>query len=166
MSILMPDPGLLFWMLISFGVVVFVLTKYGFPVIVKMVEERKKFIDESILVAQKARTDLENVKAESEAIVANARKEQIQILNEARKSGETIIEEARFRATIEANKIMDELQLRLSTEKERAILDIRQSVANLSVDIAEKILRSKLNREKDQMDLINNLIEDINIKKS
>ena len=82
MSLLVPDSGLLFWMLLSFGIVFFVLAKYGFPVIVKMVNERKEYIDRSLVVAKEANEQLANLKAEGETIMAKAHEEQARILNE------------------------------------------------------------------------------------
>lgn len=75
MSLLVPDSGLLFWMLLSFGIVFFVLAKYGFPVIVKMVNERKEYIDRSLVVAKEANEQLANLKAEGETIMAKAHEE-------------------------------------------------------------------------------------------
>lgn len=83
MSLLLPDSGLLFWMLLSFGVVFVVLAKYGFPVITKMVEGRRTYIDQSLEVAKEANAQLQRLKAESEALVAAANKEQGRILREA-----------------------------------------------------------------------------------
>lgn len=81
MSLLVPDSGLLFWMLLSFGIVFFVLAKYGFPVIIKMVNERKEYIDRSLVVAKEANEQLANLKAEGETIMAKAHEEQARILN-------------------------------------------------------------------------------------
>ena len=94
MSLLVPDSGLLFWMLLSFGIVFFVLAKYGFPVIVKMVNERKEYIDRSLVVAKEANEQLANLKAEGETIMAKAHEEQARILNEAAATRDRIIKEA------------------------------------------------------------------------
>lgn len=166
MSLLLPESGLLFWMLLSFGVVVFILAKYGFPVILKMVEERKSFIDESILVAQKAHDDLEKVKSEGEAIVNNARKEQAQILAEAAQTRDVLIKEAKEKASMEAVKLIEDARKQIQIEKEDAIRDIRHQVAELSVDIAEKVLRGKLEKKDEQMNMINRLLDEINVSKS
>ena len=83
MSLLLPDSGLIFWMLLSFGIVFAVLAKYGFPVIIKMVEGRKTYIDESLEVAREANAQLSRLKEEGEAIVAAANKEQGRIMKEA-----------------------------------------------------------------------------------
>ena len=166
MSLLTPDSGLLFWMLISFGIVVFVLAKFGFPIILKMVEERTNFIEESLLKAEKARTELDSVKAEAELILEKARNEHQQIMNEASQLREALIQEARTKAISEADKIIENARLQIQHEKEAAIRDIRKQVAGLSVDIAEKVLRSKLEKKEEQLGMIQRLIDEMNISKS
>ena len=110
MSLLVPDSGLLFWMLLSFGIVFFVLAKYGFPVIVKMVNERKEYIDRSLVVAKEANEQLANLKAEGETIMAKAHEEQARILNEAAATRDRIIKEAKEQARIEGDKMMEEVK--------------------------------------------------------
>ena len=166
MSLLTPDSGLLFWMLISFGIVVFVLAKFGFPIILKMVEERKNFIEESLLKAEKARTELDSVKAEAELILEKARNEHQQIMNEASQLREALIQEAKTKAIGEADKIIENARLQIQSEKEVAIRDIRKQVAGLSVDIAEKVLRNKLDKKEEQLGMIQRLIDEMNISKS
>ncbi|MBP6663536.1 MAG: F0F1 ATP synthase subunit B [Paludibacter sp.] len=166
MSLLTPDSGLLFWMLISFGIVVFVLAKFGFPIILKMVEERKEFIEDALLKAEKARTELDSVKAEAELILDKARKEHQQIMNEASQLREVLIQEAKTKAIGEADKIIENARLQIQNEKDDAIRDIRKQVAGLSVDIAEKVLRNKLDKKEEQLGLIQRLIDEMNISKS
>jgi F-type H+-transporting ATPase subunit b len=166
MSLLTPDSGLLFWMLISFGIVVFVLAKFGFPIILKMVEERKEFIEDALLKAEKARTELDSVKAEAELILDKARKEHQQIMNEASQLREVLIQEAKTKAIGEADKIIENARLQIQNEKDDAIRDIRKQVAALSVDIAEKVLRSKLDKKDEQLGMIQRLIDEMNISKS
>ena len=131
MALLLPESGLLFWMLLSFGIIVFILAKFGFPVIVKMVEDRKAYIDESLLSAQKAYDDLAKVKDESLLILDNARKEHIKILNEASQSKEMLIKDAKEKASIEASKLIAEARKQILIEKDDAIRDIRRQVAEL-----------------------------------
>jgi len=166
MSLLLPDSGLLFWMFLSFGIVAFILAKYGFPVIIKMVEDRKAYIDESLLSAKKAYDDLAKVKDESLQIIDEARKEHIKILNEASQSKEQLIRDAKEKASIEATKIIEDARKQILIEKDDAIRDIRRQVAELSVDIAEKVLRGQLEKKTEQMDMINRLLDEINVSKS
>jgi len=166
MSLLTPDSGLLFWMLISFGIVVFILAKFGFPVILKMVEERKAYIEESLFMAEKARTELDKVKVESERIIENARNEHLEIMNDASRLRDLLINDAKTKAAGEADKIIENARVQIQSEKEEAIRDIRRQVAGLSVDIAEKVLRSKLAEKDEQLNMINRLLDEINISKS
>ena len=101
-AILTPDLGLLFWMLLAFAVIFFCLAKYGFPAITNMVEERKKYIDESLLKAHEASERLENIKQEGEAILQEARDRQSQILKEAAETRDAIVEQAQQKARAEA----------------------------------------------------------------
>ncbi len=166
MSLLTPDSGLLFWMLISFGIVVFILAKFGFPVILKMVEERKNYIEESLLMAEKARTELDNVKNDAEKLIEQARLEHQEILNNASKLKDTLIQDAKTKALIEADKIIENARIQIQSEKENAIREIRHQVAGLSVDIAEKVLRKKLTKDDEQLNMIQLLVDEINIPKS
>ena len=116
MSLLLPDSGLLFWMLLSFGVVFVVLAKYGFPVITKMVEGRRTYIDQSLEVAKEANAQLQRLKAESEALVAAANKEQGRILREAMHERDKIIVEARKQAEVAAQIELDDVKKQIQQE--------------------------------------------------
>jgi F-type H+-transporting ATPase subunit b len=166
MSLLTPDTGLLFWMLITFGVVVLVLAKYGFPVILKMVDKRNAFIEESLAMAEKARIELENVRADSERIIDEARKEHIKMIGESNALKEQLVKEAKEKAGQEATRIIDDARLQIQQERDNAVRDIRNQVAALSVDIAEKLLQEKLNVKGEQEKMISHLLDEINISKS
>jgi len=158
--LLKPDLGLLFWMLISFGIVFFVLAKFGFPIIVKMVEERKAFIDKSLEAAKAANERLAGIHEESERILKKTRDEEIRILKEAQETRSKIIGEAKEQATVEAGKLIAEAKRAINKEKEVAIRDIRNQVADLSLEIAEKILRKNLDNPPAQRELVEKLIEE------
>ena len=104
MGILTPDPGLLFWMVIVFGIVFFILAKYGFPVILKMVEERKSFIDQSLLNARQANEQLVQIKEQGERIIAQAHEEQARILKAAAERSDAMVQEAKERAAAHRQK--------------------------------------------------------------
>lgn len=161
MSLLLPDTGLLFWMLLSFGVVFVVLARYGFPVITKMVEGRKTYIDQSLEMARQANAQLARLKEEGDALVAAANKEQGRILREAMHERDKIIVEARMQAEAAAQKELNEAKRQIQQEKEEAIRDIRRQVAVLSVDIAEKIIRKNLDENQEQMDMIDRMLDDM-----
>jgi F-type H+-transporting ATPase subunit b len=160
MSLLTPDIGLLFWMLVSFGVVFFVLAKFGFPIIVKMVDERKAFIDQSLEAAKEANERLAGIQQESENILKRAREEELRILREAEEQRNKLIEEAKGRAGIEAGKLIEEARNAIRKEKETAVRDLRNQMATLSIGIAEKILRRNLDNGAAQRELVNQLIEE------
>ena len=161
MSLLMPDSGLIFWMLLSFGVVFFVLAKFGFPVITQMVEKRKEYIDHSLVIAKEANEQLAHIKAEGETILAKAHEEQNLILKEAFATRERIVQEAKKQACMEGNKLLENVRNQIQAEKEEAIRDIRRQVAILSVDIAEKVLCKKLDNDKEQMEMIDRLLDEL-----
>ena len=109
MGLLTPDPGLLFWMIIVFGAVFFILAKYGFPVIIKMVDDRKAYIDNSLKSAREANERLANIKKESELILAEAHDEQARILTQAAETADRIVKAAQERAFAEGERLMGEM---------------------------------------------------------
>ena len=164
-SILTPDLGLLFWMLIAFLVVFFVLAKYGFPAIINMVDERKRYIDESLQKAHEASERLENIKQEGEAILQEAREKQAQMLKEAAETRDAIVEKAQEKAREESARLLNDAKIEIEQQKQAAIADIREQVATLSVDIAEKVLKQNLKDDKSQMDLIDRMLDDVSSNK-
>ena len=160
-AILTPDFGLFFWMLVAFLVVFFLLAKFGFPVITGMVQERKDFIDESLRKAHGASERLENIKQEGEAILQEAREKQAQIMKEAAETRDTIVQKAQEKAKDEGARLLSEAKAEIEAEKQNAIRDIRGQVAELSVLIAEKVLREKLDTETQQMELIDRLLNEV-----
>lgn len=166
MSLLIPDTGLLFWMLLSFGIVFGVLAKYGFPVIVKMVENRSKYIDESLVKAKEANKLLANVKTETEMLIAQANKEQGRILKESMQEREKIIRDARREAKEASRKELELAKKQIQKEKEDAIREVRRQVAVLSVDIAEKVIRKKIDSNDEQMAMIERMLDEVTKKSS
>ena len=163
MSLITPDFGLLFWMTVVFLIVLFILWKYGFPAIIKMVNGRKEYIDESLRKAHEANERLANIQKEGESILQEAREKQAQILREAAETRETIVKKAEEKASNEGSRLLAEAKAQIETEKQNAIRDIRSQVAELSVQIAEKILREKLSDDKKQNELIDKLLDDISV---
>ena len=164
-AILTPDLGLLFWMLLAFLVVFFVLAKFGFPAIVNMVSERKRYIDESLQKAHEASERLENIRQEGETMLQEPREKQAQILKEAAQTRDDIVEKAQEKAKTEGARLLSEAKAEIESEKQQAISDIRAQVAELSVEIAGKVLREKLSSDAEQMKLIERLLDDVTAKK-
>ena len=161
MSLITPDFGLFFWMTVVFLVVLFILWKWGFPVIVKMVDERKAFIDESLRKAHEANERLANIQKEGESILQEARAKQAQILKEAAETRDAIVEKAQDKARQEGARLLEDARVAIEQEKKAAIADIRKQVATLSVEIAEKVLRQNLKDDKAQMDLIDRMLDEV-----
>ncbi len=158
MSLLTPDVGLLFWMIVCFGIVFFVLAKFGFPIIVKMVEERKKFIDDSLNSAKEANERLAGIVKESEDIIKHSREEEIRILKEANEIKAKIIAEAKEQAQIEVAKMIAESKQAIEKEKEKAMNDINNAIAELSISIAEKIIKKQFEKDDEQRAFVDKLI--------
>ena len=161
MSLLLPDSGLLFWMTIVFLVVFFILWRWGFPSIIKMVNERKNYIDESLAKAEEANLRLANIQKQGEELLMEAREKQAQILREASQTRDTIVEQAQEKAHEESARILSEAKAEIESQKQAAIRDIRTQVAELSVQIAEKILRKQLTTSVEQAQLIDSLLDEV-----
>ena len=159
MSLLTPDSGLLFWMIVSFGIVFVILSKYGFPVIVKAIEQRKAYIDNSLETARQANERLAHIQAE-------AKEKQNAVLKEAFAEKERIIEEARKKAVSEAHLQIEEATRRIREEKEKAIREVRSEIADLSIAIAEKVMKEKIGRDKEQQQMIDRLLDEVSFSKS
>ena len=161
MSLLLPDGGLLFWMTIVFLVVFFILWRWGFPSIIKMVNERKNYIDESLAKAEEANLRLANIQKQGEELLMEAREKQAQILREASETRDTIVGQAQEKAHEESARILSEAKAEIESQKQAAIRDIRSQVAELSVQIAEKILRKQLTTSAEQAQLIDSLLDEV-----
>ncbi|HBF05673.1 MAG TPA: ATP synthase F0 subunit B [Prevotella sp.] len=161
MDLLMPASGLLFWMTVVFIIVFVILAKAGFPAIVKMVNDRKAYIDDSLKKAHEANEKLANIQKEGESILQEAREKQAAILKEAAETRDAIVEKAQDKAREEGARLLSEAKAQIETEKQNAIRDIRTQVAELSVQVAEKVLKEKLSTDKEQMDMINRLLDEV-----
>lgn len=166
MSLLTPDFGLLFWMIISFGIVFFILAKFGFPVITKTVSDRKEYIQNSLDAAQKANEQLATIQQKSEELLNSAKAEQVKILKEAAETRDRIIAEAREQARLAGQKELNTIRQQIEAEKVQAIGEIRAQVADLSVNVAQKVLRNSLKDPKEQMSMIDRLVDEALVSKS
>ncbi len=160
MSLLTPDIGLLFWMTLSFGIVFFILAKYGFPIINRAVEKRNQYINDSLAAAREAEEKLVTLNAEGEAILDQARSERNILLYEAQEIKKKIISEAREKAEAEARLLIEKATVEIEETKKRALGEIRGQIAEISVAIAGKVLSSELKDSEQQNLLIDRLLED------
>ena len=163
MELIKPDIGLLFWMIVSFSILLFVLIKYAWKPILKALKDREKSISKSLIAAQRAKDEMAKIEFGNEKITQLAKLEKESMLKEAKELKNKIIEEARKNAKSEANKIIKEARLSAEQEKNKVINEIKNQIADLSVDIAEKIIKQKLGHESAQKELIDDLIKDIDL---
>ena len=160
MSLITPDFGLLFWMVVIFGIVFFLLAKFGFPVITKAVQTRSDHIADSLKAADEAQARLAGMAQEQAKMIEETRLEQSRILKEASESRERIIAQAREEAAAEAAKLLDHAKVEIAAERESAIRDIRRQVAMISVEVAEKIVRKDLEGDAAQQGLIDRMVDE------
>jgi F-type H+-transporting ATPase subunit b len=160
MSLLTPDFGLLFWMVVIFGIVFFILAKFGFPVITKAVQDRSDHIADSLKAADEAQAKLAGLAEEQAKMIEETRLEQSRILKEASESREKIIAQAKEDAAAEAAKLLDHAKVEIAAERESAIRDIRRQVAMISVEVAEKIVRKDLEEGDGQLALLDRLVDE------
>ena len=165
MDLLIPSTGLLFWMCITFFIVYALLRKFGFPAIVGMVNERKQFIDDSLRKAQEANEKLANRQKEGESNLREARDKQSQMLKEATATRDAIIERAQTQAKGEAARLIADAKAQIEAEKASAIREIRAEMAQLSVQVAEKVVRKNLADDASQMELIDKLLDEVSVGK-
>lgn len=163
MDLLIPESGLLFWMTLVFVVVLAILWLWGFPVIIKMVNDRKAYIDDSLRKAHEANEKLANIQKEGESILQKAREKQYLIMKEAADTRDAIVNKAQEKAKDEGARLISEAKAEIDSEKQNAIREIRSQVAQLSVQIAEKILRDKLSSGDKQMEMIDRLLDDVSV---
>lgn len=161
MDLLIPSTGLLFWMTIVFLIVLAVLWKWGFPAITKMVKERKDYIDDSLRKAHEANEKLANIQKEGESILQEAREKQAAVLKEATATRDAIIAKAENQAKDRGAQLINDAKAELEQEKQQAISEIRGQVAELSVKIAEKIIKQQLATDDKQMELINKILDEV-----
>jgi F-type H+-transporting ATPase subunit b len=158
MDLFKPDVGLLFWMLLSFVILFVILRKYAWPGILKGINERNKHIEDALMSAQAAKEQLDKFRHESTELITRAKEEQIKILQEGKQIKDSIISEAKEQARVEAEKIIDEAHSFIKKQREESIKEIDRKVANLSIDVAEIILRKKLEDVDEQKALARKLM--------
>ena len=163
MELVSPDIGTIFWMLLMFIIVLVVLKKFAWKPILNALEKREKSIEDSLRSAELAKEEMEKMKADNERVMAQARKERDEMLKETKQASEKLLSEARGKAGEEAKKIIEAARQQIKHEKAVAISEIRNQVAELSVEIAEKVLREKLKSTKEQQDLLDKLLDEIKL---
>ena len=156
----MPDAGLLFWMLLAFGVVFYVLYKYGFPVITSMIDARKQYIDEALKGAKEANEKIADIEQQCNGLIEEARQRQLEILREATSAREQIIKEAHEKADAETERIIAAAKREIEQQREDAMNAVREEAAKVAVAVAEKILRRELAGEERQQQYVDRLVDE------
>ncbi len=160
MELVKPAFGLVFWMIISFSIIVFLLKKFAWGPILNSLTERENTISDALNTAQKAKEEMLALKAGNEKLLQEARNERDTLLKEAREAKEAIINEAKTKATESADKILASARENITNEKMAAITELKNYVANLSIEIAEKVLKQELADPNKQKELVQTLLKD------
>ena len=163
MDLVTPGFGLFFWMLLTFTIVFLLLKKFAWKPILNMVKEREETIDNALKSAERAKEEMKALQANNEKLLAESRLERDKILKEAREAKDAIINEAKGKAGEEANKIVAQARETINNEKMAAITELKNQVASLSVEIAEKILKDQLASDEKQKAMVNNLLKDVSL---
>jgi len=161
MGLVTPNPGTIFWMLIIFGIVLFILRKFAWVPILTALKDREESIAGALNSAEEAKKEVAGLKADNEKIIIEARKEKDIILKEAKEIKEKIILEAKEQANKETQKSIEQARQQIQTEKNSAINEIKKQVAELSVLIAEKVIKKELSNPGEQEKMVDGLIDDI-----
>ncbi len=163
MELVKPSIGLIFWMIVSFSIILFLLKKFAWAPILGMIKEREESIEKALASAEKAKEEMKALQSNNERILAEAKNERDALLKEAREIKEKIIAEAKTSATKEGERLLKTARENIQNEKMAAITDLKNQVAVLSIEIAEKILKSELSSDDKQKALVKNLLQDVNL---
>jgi F-type H+-transporting ATPase subunit b len=163
MGLVTPNPGTIFWMLIIFGIVLFILRKFAWKPILNALKDREESISQALNSAEEAKKEVAGLKADNDRIIAEARQEKNIILKEAKEIKDKIIAEAKEKAIEETTKSIVAAKQQIEAEKTAAINDLKKQVAELSVLIAEKVIRKELSNKTEQEKMVDGLIEEIKL---
>jgi F-type H+-transporting ATPase subunit b len=161
--LLKPEFGLLIWTLVAFLIVFFILKKFAWPAIIKGLKDRHQSIADSLATAERVRAEMAQLKNENEELLAKAREERGVMLKEARETKERIINEAKDQAKIEANKIITDAQAAINVQKMAAIIDVKNEVGKMVIEVTEKILRRELGNKDAQETHIKELVDEVKL---
>ena len=163
MELVKPEFGLIFWMVISFGLIMLILKKFAWKPILNMLHEREASIQSALDSAERAKEEMKALQSSNEKILADARNERDLLLKDAREIREKMIADAKGIATKEGERMLTIARENIQNEKMAAITELKNQVAALSIEIAEKILKSELSSDEKQKSLVNTLLKDVNL---
>lgn len=163
MDLVTPGIGMIFWSTLFFLVLLFILGKFAWPAILSAVKARNESIRQALDAANKAKEEMAQLQADNEKILAEAKAERDALLREAKDVKDKLIADAKEKAGEEAKKLVQNAREAIRTEKAAALNEMKEQMANLSVDIAEQILRAKLGESKAQKELVDKLINEADL---
>ena len=158
-----PGIGTFLWMLVTFGILVFILGKWGWPMLLKALKRREVAIADALNAAEKAKEEMKQLTAHNEDLLKEAKMERDEMLRNARLTSEKIIEDARQKATEEADRIVEAARENINYEKMKAMHDLKNQIASLSIDIAEKVLRGELSDKQRAETVIRHELEEAHL---
>jgi F-type H+-transporting ATPase subunit b len=162
MELITPSIGLIFWMTISFSIVLWILAKFAWKPIMKSLHDREDSIETALQSAEKAKEEMKQLQFSNEQLLKDAKEERDGLMRDAKKIKDKLIEDAKGTAKEEAARIIESAKESIQNEKMAAITDLKNQLAILSIDIAEKILKEELSKTEKQKQLISNLLDDVN----
>ena len=163
MDLVTPDVGLLFWTFCSFAILYFLLKKFAWKPILGSVNDREDSIREALLAAENAKKEMENLKYDNEKILKEAKIERENMLKDAREIKTKLISDAENQAKEQASKLIESAQLAIQNEKNSAMNELKQTVVELSVGIAEKVISSELDDKNKQLKVVENMLNDASL---
>ncbi|WP_462266540.1 F0F1 ATP synthase subunit B [Mucilaginibacter sp.] len=164
MELVTPDWGLVFWTTISFFILLILLARFAWKPIMSAINDRERTIEDALLKAEAAKEEMARLTSENESLLKQARAERDLILKEARQMKDQIINEAKDAANVEGARMIERAKTEINNQKAIALADVKNQVAVLSVDIAEKILRKQFENQREQDQLVADLLKEVNVK--
>jgi F-type H+-transporting ATPase subunit b len=155
--------GLFVWQSLLFICLVLLLRKFAWKPILNSVSEREEGIKNALAAAEEAKKEMQNISADSEKLLKEARAEREAMLKEAREIKDKLIADSKEQAKVEGDKMIKQAQAAIESEKKAAVADIKSQVANLSVEIAEKVIKEQLSDKSKQLKLVDDLLGDIKL---
>jgi len=163
MELVTPDIGLVFWTTVCFAILLFILRKFAWKPILEAISERERSIEDSLSKAEAAKEEMARLTNENEALLKQAYAERDVILQEARKLKDKIVSEAKEAAQTEGARMIENARLEINMQKALAIADVKNQVATLSIEIAEKVLRKQFEDAKKQDALVTELLKEVKL---
>ena len=163
MDLVTPEIGLIFWTTVTFVILLFLLAKFAWKPILKAVKDREASIEDALKSADKARQEMEKLKSDNEQILREARAERDGILKDAREISEKMVAEAKAKANAEGAKAIEQAREQIENQKMAAVTELKNQVAKMSIDIAEKIIRKELSDKGNQEALVGEQLKDFKL---